>query len=121
MSIKKDKLDKFKKMFLTRQEEIIRIQNSRAGDLDQEGDETDLIQTKLLKDVLDKLSQKDKQTLKQIEKALLKIEQGRFGICEDCEEPIGDSRLNAIPFCDQCIDCAELAEKEAKQYRNTSK
>jgi DnaK suppressor protein len=48
--------------------------------------------------------------LRAIEEALLKIEAGTFGICEDCEEEISPGRMNAIPFAVRCVECQEKHE-----------
>jgi DnaK suppressor protein len=44
--------------------------------------------------------------LAQIEHALKRIEAGVYLDCEKCGEPIGEKRLEAIPYVNQCIDCA---------------
>lgn len=46
------------------------------------------------------------QTLRDIEDALKKIEEGSYGVCEVCGEPIGAERLSAIPWARLCIDDA---------------
>ena len=38
--------------------------------------------------------------------ALERIEDGTFGICKQCEEPISEARLNAVPYAPLCKDCA---------------
>ena len=49
-----------------------------------------------------------------ISKALLRIENGTFGICDKCEEEIAFKRLEARPVTTRCIDCK--AKEEA--YEN---
>ena len=44
------------------------------------------------------------QTLDEIEAALIRIEEGTYGVCEICGEPIGADRLSAIPWARLCID-----------------
>lgn len=44
------------------------------------------------------------QTLEEVEAALLRIEDGSYGVCEICGEPIGAARLSAIPWARLCID-----------------
>lgn len=44
------------------------------------------------------------QTLADIDDALRKIEEGSYGTCEVCGEPIGAERLSAIPWARLCID-----------------
>jgi DnaK suppressor protein len=50
------------------------------------------------------------QQLRTIEEALLRIEEGTYGKCEDCEEEISPGRLNAIPFALRCVECQEKHE-----------
>ena len=49
--------------------------------------------------------------LAEIDEALMKIENGTYGICEMCEEPIGMQRLKVKPFAKYCITCRQIAEK----------
>lgn len=46
------------------------------------------------------------ETLSDVEHALAKIDDGRFGTCEGCEQPISEARLEAMPAAKHCIDCA---------------
>ena len=43
-------------------------------------------------------------TLEEVQAALLRIEDGSYGVCEICGEPIGAERLSAIPWARLCID-----------------
>ncbi len=45
-------------------------------------------------------------TLMQIEAALERIEDGTYGICEECGVKIPKKRLNALPFATMCVKCA---------------
>ena len=47
--------------------------------------------------------------LREVERALDKIDAGRYGICERCGNPIGEDRLDAIPWATLCIDCKRKA------------
>jgi RNA polymerase-binding protein DksA len=47
--------------------------------------------------------------LSQINKALAQIEQGTYGVCSNCGQPIGERRLQALPYSDRCINCADKA------------
>ncbi len=48
--------------------------------------------------------------LREIGAALRRIEDGSYGDCERCEEPINPRRLDADPTARLCIDCASSAE-----------
>lgn len=49
----------------------------------------------------------EEETLDQIERALERIEESIYGICEGCECKIPKTRLNAIPYASNCVHCAE--------------
>jgi len=48
--------------------------------------------------------------LREIATALKRIDDGSFGICQGCEEPINPKRLEVDPTVRLCIDCANNAE-----------
>ncbi len=49
--------------------------------------------------------------LKEIENALLRIKDGTYGTCENCGKQITKKRLEAIPYTNICIDCANARSK----------
>lgn len=57
------------------------------------------------------LMQSDETTLDWIEAAIEKIEDGAYGVCEECSGPISKTRLNAIPHAPLCIKCAQKLER----------
>jgi len=59
------------------------------------------------------LDQELAQELKKIDKALDRIDDGHYLECESCGEPIGEDRLNALPYSVLCIDCANEADGRA--------
>jgi DnaK suppressor protein len=44
--------------------------------------------------------------LRDVERALEKLGEGTYGVCEICEAPIGSERLEAIPWAVRCIEHA---------------
>lgn len=44
--------------------------------------------------------------LRDVERALAKLDEGSYGRCEGCGAPIGVERLEAIPWAVRCIGCA---------------
>lgn len=50
--------------------------------------------------------------LKKINKTLIKMDRGEYGLCEDCDVEIGYERLLARPTAELCINCKEEAEQE---------
>lgn len=58
-------------------------------------------------DVLGALEEDAKQIVQQIDNALLRIKAGEYGICQNCGENIPEARLDAVPYAQYCIHCAE--------------
>jgi DnaK suppressor protein len=46
-----------------------------------------------------------RENLRDVERALAKIEAGRYGACERCGRPISPERLEALPWAALCIEC----------------
>ena len=49
-------------------------------------------------------------TLVQIEHALQKLNEGTYGLCDSCEQPINPARLEALPLAVLCVNCKALQE-----------
>ncbi len=58
-------------------------------------------------EVLDYLGNAARMEIIQIKRALQRIEQGLYGECSVCGQPINEERLKALPYSDKCIHCAE--------------
>ncbi|HLQ76655.1 MAG TPA: TraR/DksA family transcriptional regulator [Terriglobia bacterium] len=57
------------------------------------------------------LKQTDSKLLRAIEEAIVRLDQGVYGICMDCEEEIAHARLDAVPWTRVCIECKERQGK----------
>ncbi len=51
------------------------------------------------------------EVIRQIDRMLERLEEGRGGLCEDCGREIGKARLRVIPFATRCTDCQERWER----------
>jgi len=58
------------------------------------------------KDIIAKISNQEKETIRQMDKALKRIEAGEYGICTQCGANIGFERLEVLPYIQICKDCA---------------
>ena len=52
-----------------------------------------------------------KEMLEKIDHALEKLDQGTYGICDDCGGEISEQRLKAVPFAIYCIECKQKREE----------
>ncbi len=114
-------LKKFKTMLETKREEILRkakqtLSEDMALDANDLPDEMDLASSEYLQSFTFRLRGREKSFLDKIEKALIKIEDGSFGKCEECEEEISLKRLEARPETNLCIRCKEDQERAEKDY-----
>ncbi|HYX88131.1 MAG TPA: TraR/DksA C4-type zinc finger protein [Gaiellaceae bacterium] len=57
------------------------------------------------------LEENEGRVLAAIDAALKRIDDGTFGTCRTCGKPIGDERLEALPYTTQCIDCKRREER----------
>lgn len=57
------------------------------------------------------LSDHARALLQQIRAAVARMEEGTFGWCRRCGEPIGLERLEALPYAELCVGCKQLEER----------
>jgi len=57
------------------------------------------------------LMENEEETLDLIELALERIEEGSYGVCDECGAKIPKARLNALPYAPLCVKCAGQMER----------
>ena len=57
------------------------------------------------------IASNERKMLYELDDALKKIEEGTFGICEDCKNLIAKNRLKAVPQARLCVKCQQKREK----------
>ncbi len=55
------------------------------------------------------------QAMRDIEAALQRVKDGEYGVCTDCGDDVGFTRLQAYPTAKRCIVCQEQREKQYVQ------
>ena len=123
MSLKKKELDKFKKLLEEEQRKITRhledLSDSSNEELDlSTGDSVDIASLEINQANLQKIGKREAYLLKKIDLALKKIEDGTYGECESCGEPIAPGRLMARPVAQLCIDCKTQQENQERKFSN---
>ena len=63
------------------------------------------------------LMQMKSETLKKIDQALLRLEEGSYGRCQECGTEIPAARLRALPFAALCRDCQQETENDVRAAR----
>ena len=62
-------------------------------------------------EVMDYLGNAARTEIEMIKQAIARIDNGQYGICQVCDEPISKERLKAVPYSNMCIKCASKAER----------
>lgn len=117
---KKD-LERFRKLLEERRKHIRQmVDESREQGIgfsrEDLPDEVDLATTESDQAMNLRLRDRERVLLRKIDKALDKIDEGTYGLCEDCDEPIEVKRLEARPVTDLCIQCKEEQERLERTY-----
>jgi DnaK suppressor protein len=117
----KAQLKKFKALLEAKREEILKkakqtLNEEMALDASDLPDEMDLASSEYLQSFTFRMRGREKSFLEKIEKALIKIEDGTFGQCEECTEEISIKRLEARPETTLCIRCKEDQERAEKDF-----
>ncbi len=63
------------------------------------------------------LGDREREKIHSIDEALLRIDEGEYGICEECDEDIPLGRLKAMPFTRHCVKCKSDLEKIQAQTK----
>ena len=74
-------------------------------------DEADIAENAIRNELKIALNENQRRNISALERALLRIKSGNFGVCSECEEPISKKRLMARPESTLCIDCQKKMEK----------
>jgi DnaK suppressor protein len=78
----------------------------------REPDHVDAAQAEGTAIPLDSLNESEKALVSEIDQALQRIDRGEYGVCERCEEPIEERRLEAVPWARRCFADETAFEKE---------
>jgi DnaK suppressor protein len=87
---------------------------SNSSKADATGDSADLAFDSGSEEVASQLAELESRELLKIERALTKLKQGTYGLCEGCTKRIPVARLNTLPFITTCIEC----QREMEVYGN---
>jgi DnaK suppressor protein len=117
----KQELDTFRDRLVQKRDEIVAraeqtLRQDMTLDADDLPDEMDLASSEYLQAFTFRLRGREKNLLDKIQKALDRIDNGTFGVCEECSEPISIKRLEARPETTLCIRCKEEQERVERDF-----
>jgi DnaK suppressor protein len=109
------KVEHFKQLLLTElRHHAEQVSNDQAAALDAAGEDAKESADVSMKDVTQeialKLGDQESQMVADIDQALLRIEEGSYGICALCGRPIDERRLEAMPTARYDAECQAKIE-----------
>ncbi len=116
----KKELAYFKELLTERLEDLLGEAEKTANGMNKTNEEafpdpTDRASLETDRNFLLRIRDRERKLILKIKEALAKIEEGTFGICEECGEEISVERLKARPVTTLCIACKTKAEEEEKK------
>lgn len=108
-------MDRMRQTLLAKRKELVDGVRGSSMDSMEASAETiqdiaDQASTAYTKEFLLSIGDTERRLLQQVDHALDKIRRKSYGLCEKCGEPVGEKRLEALPFAKLCIRCAEEEE-----------
>ena len=96
---------------MAKREELV-AKSARREDLwiVQSNEQIETVQLAGQREFAARTLERESRSLNQISAALKRLDDGEFGMCIDCEEPISPKRLAALPWAAYCLHCQELRD-----------
>jgi DnaK suppressor protein len=115
-----EQIEELKKILEKKREEVLedikRGLEENAHSEREVGDIVDMSTDEILRTFEMRIRDREAKYLKKIEKALRKIEEGTYGICENCGACIKYERLKLRPVAELCIKCKLEQEKIERKF-----
>ena len=114
-------ITRFKGILIAERERLMNntkesIKNDLNISTDDLPDEADLATSVINQSLTFELRNRERTMIAKINTALQRIQEGTFGMCGTCDEPIEKRRLEARPFSTLCVSCQEQDEHREKIY-----
>jgi DnaK suppressor protein len=112
----------FHELLATRRKELLAEADRTVGGMtttkDNFPDPTDRASLESNRNAMLRIRDRERKLLSKIEEALIRIEDGSYGYCEECGGPIAIERLRARPVTTLCIECkSEQEDQERRRGR----
>ena len=108
----KTDLEKFRNILGTKQSELTgSLRNRDEIVIEKAPDALDEVQLAGERELAIRNLDRDSNMLRQIRRALGRIEDGSYGVCLHCDEEISPKRIAAVPWAAYCIRCQEQVDR----------
>ena len=109
----KASVDSFRKTLEAKKKELMAGTSDREEILiENAAEEFDRLQQQLNREVAIRNLDRESKLLKDVQAAINRFEDGSFGACLRCEEPIPEKRLKALPWAAFCVPCQETLDRQ---------
>ncbi len=121
MALTKAQTEEFRKVLNEKRDRLLAeakrtLDQEMVIEADERMDEVDQASSEYMQAFSFRLRGRERFLLNKIEHGLKKVEEGTYGLCEECEEQISLKRLQARPEAQLCIQCKEVQEKDEAVY-----
>ncbi len=109
----------FRKHLNQRLQDLLTSTVRNTDELEEEEkfpDLTDQAAQKTTRNFEVRMRDRERKLMVKIEEALQRLDDGNYGVCEECGHKIGVARLKARPVTTLCIDCK--SDQETKERKN---
>lgn len=79
--------------------------------IENAAEDFDRLQQQMNREVAIRNLDRESKLLKEVQAALNRIEDGSYGTCLRCDEPIPEKRLKALPWAAYCVGCQEAIDR----------
>lgn len=99
-------------------QEATRTVDGMTTEKAQFADPTDRASMETDRNFLLRIRDRERKLITKIDKAIERVEEGTFGLCDECGEDIEFKRLEARPVATLCIECKTMQEEEEKTQKS---
>jgi len=124
VTAKTNRHNELKKMLEERRRELLNAVQGKIRDVRADGgkdrdvlDQGESSEVDIQEDIEFALIQMKSETLKKVDAALRRLDEGSYGDCFECGDEIAEARLRALPFAVRCKDCEEARETAERRER----
>ena len=113
-------IDLFRRLLNERKQELLSEAGKTVDGMDAESnfpDPTNRAALESDRNFTLRIRDRERKLIAKIDEALRRLEDGSYGVCEECGEMIGTARLKARPVTTLCIQCKADQEAEERRQR----
>jgi DnaK suppressor protein len=118
----KNELNRFQAVLTAKVAELERFNRNRDGiTIERSADQLEEIQAASQRALAVSNLDREYNELRKVREAIRRIQEGSFGICQECDEEIHPKRLAAVPWAAFCIQCQEAVDRNLDEMKSPTR